>query len=304
MTWLRFLLCVDDAPRPLFVGLWREPLKLSRLSEVLLPLSSLLDCSSSSSSSSVEDLESRMSRGKYENLNARDILADKLIFCLSSQSAMFFCLRSRASALLLSRSRILVSLILSSILPSSSILRKNASLLLFSKVFVSNLIRSSFSSCCSFFIAFFSSFSAINLDSKRSLRFSASLSLLSLYSCCIVLFTVFVSLFCFEALVLPSLSILRSGVGDAFSLWGFLATSSVISSIEITFVSVFISSASCLSSILSMKAIFTIPLCSWLLLLTTPIILRRGRNFFPVKLLEVSPLVSDLLLIFGSLLPG
>ena len=53
-----------------------------------------------------------------------------------------------------------------------------------------------------------------------------------------------------------------------------------------------------------MKAIFTIPLCSWLLLLTTPIILRRGRNFFPVKLLEVSPLVSDLLLIFGSLLPG
>lgn len=138
MTWLQFLLLHDDAF--VLAEFWRE--SLARVSGLLLPLSSLLDCSSSEE----EFLESWISRGKYEKLKARDIFMDKMDFSCSFRIRIFFSRRSRASALLLSLSCIRASLISSSNRSSSFILRQNASRLLFSMYFSSCLFLSSISS--------------------------------------------------------------------------------------------------------------------------------------------------------------
>lgn len=164
-----FFLWVDEAR--VHAEFWRETLMASEL----LLLSSLLDCSPED-----EDTESYISRGKYENLKARDIFEDKIDFCFSFQSAMLFSRRFSASTLVFSLSRFLVSLISSSNLSSSSILRKKASRLLFSNAFASSLFFSSLSSSSSLLTALSSSFSVISFDSETSLRFSASFTLLSL----------------------------------------------------------------------------------------------------------------------------
>lgn len=128
-----FFLWVDAAR--VHAEFWREMLMASEL----LLLSSLLDCSSED-----EDTESYISRGKYENLKARDIFEDKIDFCFSFQSAMFLSRRFSASTRLFSVTHSCFSHS-SSNLSSSSILRKKASRLLFSNVFASSLFFSSLS---------------------------------------------------------------------------------------------------------------------------------------------------------------